>query len=899
MFRVGTILKLFLICTFLLLLSLTAWAQIPSFLVAPTYSAGAAQVTADFNHDGSADLAVNNGNITILLGNGDGTFRTGTTIVLDLAVVATADFNGDGTPDLLAINSNGQSPTILSVLLGKGDGTFQSPITTNTGTTLTAITVGDVNGDGKPDVVAFGSGGLSVYLGKGDGTFTALQPNSSIPGNLIVLGDFNGDGKLDLVSVEVEVGSTGGIYVSLGNGDGTFQKSIEGSNVFAAALAVGDFNGDGKLDLAVAEHPGNGYPYGTTLEVLLGNGDGTFRPTGQQIAALAGLLAVGDFNGDGKLDVVADDDGFEQIFLGNGDGTLAAGSTYVATGVGGSNQIGKDSTTAVLVTDFTNDGKLDIAAGSSLTGILIGNGDGTFKGPTAIGTIYGETPSPATQLVAADFNGDGKPDVAFAGDNLYILLNQGAGLKSVTHGYPFPGVETSFAAADLNGDGKLDLIVGLENVCGTFCRTFSIGSFLGNGDGTFGSFVGFQVTGPPIIAVGDFNGDKKPDVAFLSTGNSLMVSLGNGDGTFGSPTSYFAGDGTNWLTVADFNHDGKLDVVVADNAGLAILQGNGDGTFQAPSFISSSSYSFVTVGDVNGDGKPDLIANVSPGGGGQTPPLQVFLGNGDGTFKALAPFGSAGSIVVADINGDNKADLVVGDGKGLAVYPGNGDGTFGGAVRFLAQEVNSPVVADFNLDHMPDVVGIANTDFSDYLVTFINTTPPPAPSFQTSATALLPSTVTAGNTASSTVTVTPINGFSGIVNLSCSISPTVTPAPSCTLPTSVQIAGGKAEQAQLMVATVAPVTVGAVSGPSFPPGAAPYTWMAVLLASAILFVRRRRLALAAPLTILVFFSFVGCGGGGGSSSHITPGTPAGTYTVTVTAKAGGVSSNTSLNVVVQ
>jgi hypothetical protein len=898
MVRVGAARKHLPFCVLLLLLICALPVLVQGqvlFFVTPSYPYPGPSAVADFNGDGNLDIATEN---LILLGNGDGTFRAGPTIGsipqgLTVGFFA-ADFNGDGKPDLLIAvqdNSNNGSTT-LGVYLGNGDGTFQTAINTDTGVQLYNVAVGDVNGDGKPDVVADGSGGgLWVFLGKGDGHFTPLQPNPAFTNFApFAMGDLNGDGKLDIVTSND--GFTPSIQVWLGNGDGTFQNPITDNNIMATTLAVGDFNGDGKLDLAVVTGM-----HGYGLEILLGNGDGTFQAPSQQVGLNVDAMAVADFNGDGKLDIVADNQGFEQILLGNGDGTLTAGLSYVGSG----NYRGIAS---LLVGDFNNDGKPDVAASltsnypNEATAVLIGNGDGSFKGPLAI-------PLSAAQSVAADFNGDGKPDVAAVGatvgGDVSILLNQGTGVNSITHAYPlgagFAG--SSIAAADVNGDGKIDLVVGTTD----YVTTTNIGVLLGNGDGTFGSLISTQAAAYPAstqIAVGDFNGDHIPDVALIfsfipccsgagAPGKLLLVMLGKGDGTFGPPTSYFAGNGTLSLAVGDFNGDGKLDIAVASSSGIGIFLGNGDGTFQAATFMGSS-YVAVTVADLNGDGKLDLIAGVSPR---DVPPgsLQVFLGNGDGTFKALATFGSAttSSIAVSDVNGDGKLDLIV----STAVYLGNGDGTFGVPVSFYAGPAIDPVIADFNEDGKPDIFELLPGGF--YGATFFNTTPA---SMQLSATPLSPSTIAAGSSATSTVTVTPIFGFSGMVNLSCSISPTVTPAPTCTLPGSVQVTGGKAVQVQLMVATVAPMTTGTISWPTFPPGAAPYTWTVVLLASFILFARRRLPALAAPLVIVAFLSCAGCGGGGGSSSHTTPGTPAGTYTVTVKGSSGNFSGSVPLTVVV-
>src|SRR6266581_1323805 len=280
-------------------------------------------------------------------------------------------------------------------------------------------------------------------------------------------------------------------------------------------------------------------------------------------------------------------------------------------------------------------------------------------------------------IAVGDFNGDGKPDLAvvnFGDWNVYLLLGNGDGTFQPAKSVFFsPGFPWYIAEDDFNGDGKLDLAV-------TNYGDNSVSVLLGNGDGTFQAARTFPVgVHPGLVAVGDFNGDGKPDLAVADYGcpldcnsspsNTVTVLLGNGNGTFRPAPSLTVGNGPAGVAVGDFNGDGKPDLAVAnlnDNT-LSVLLGNGDGTFQAPQTfagVGTKPY-FVAVGDFNRDGKPDLVITNHLGN-----TVTVLLGNGDGTFQPAQTFLVNSDPVyatVADFNGDGVQDLAVANLHALTI----------------------------------------------------------------------------------------------------------------------------------------------------------------------------------------------------------------------------------------
>jgi hypothetical protein len=727
------------------------------FFVPPTYPGTGRAVAADFNKDGKLDLAFTDG--TLLLGRGDGTFTTASTLTVTGDTIVAGDFNGDGKPDI-AIASD--SSTLLSVLLGNGDGTFQAALTTTVGAALKSLVVADFNGDHKLDVAGVNdSSGLFVLLGAGNGSFAPASgsPRTLPPSSVIVAGDFNGDSNVDLAygsSSNSSAGIPGGVF--LGNGDGTFKTGSALTIGLQGVLAAGagDVNGDGKLDLIFSGSTGGSV---AATVVFLGNGDGTFQLIDSSLAA-NGAIALADLNRDHRDDIILDDGIGVRVFLSGSDGTALLANAY--------SPVASQDSSSVIAADFNGDGTIDVAARNVM---LLGNGDGSLQGNDVVLFTKEVTPG-----AIGDFNSDGSQDLATAdGSSLIVFLNDGSGKFIQAHSYP--GSMNPFAAVDMNRDGKLDLLLfTTDNSSGA--QTFGLGVMFGNGDGTFGALTSTGITGLTALTsinVIDLNGDQVPDLIGI-TPQGVSVFLGKADGTFSSAVNYSAGATPTYLLTGDFNNDGKADAAVQSSvessAGIGVLLGKGDGTFAPVIFSNPGIFpDFAAAGDVNRDGKLDLVVADSD--------VAVYLGNGDGTFQA--PYRSGGGPMpddgfslpqtLTDFTGDGKLDLIA--GPGLFLAQGNGDGTFMPFNQIYSGThlygPNVRAVADLNGDGRPDALLLYNEQVSPEWVfeTLLNVTGASIPNFTVTAPALTPQSVEPGGTFTTTVTVTPANGFTANVALSC------------------------------------------------------------------------------------------------------------------------------------
>ncbi len=451
----------------------------------------------------------------------------------------------------------------------------------------------------------------------------------------------------------------GTLAVFKGNPDGTFSTPTTIGSVSSLDLLIGvaDFNSDGIPDLLFSTPAGVG--------VELNQGNLAFGPMKQSVAGFVSYASVietypvcGDFNNDGALDIADPVEGGVAILLGNKDGTFTSADLY---------DVGQP-TGAVAIADFNGDNQPDIAVTVPATypRLLLGNGQGAFSPAADQNSSYGSQ-APASNINAADFNGDGKKDVDFGTEGIYgsaigsQSIEFGAG--NGTFSAPVSPTNASPVIADFNGDGRSDML--------WFDGSGAV-VLLGQTDGSFTTVTTpLRIGAPPSFAVGDVNNDGKPDLV-LSYGDHLEIWLGNGDGTFrySSSIDYFSqgvGIGGQPIVAADLDGDGNADIVVGPGSGspaLTIFYGNGDGTFQPPVTIPvSHAYTQIIEADVNGDNKPDLVMTDGS-------IISVMLNEGSRTFNSETYYVAGQSISlmsVADVNGDGFPDIAVANSGGTTV----------------------------------------------------------------------------------------------------------------------------------------------------------------------------------------------------------------------------------------
>jgi hypothetical protein len=822
-----------------------------TYPIAGNYSVAA--VIDDVNGDGKLDIVAVSGDqqISVLLGNGDGTFQAaksfGAPALPGFASAAstpivnliTADLRGNGKKDLIC--SNGL------VLLGNGDGTFaavsapafpyfEDPLNAG-GPSLAS---GDINNDGKIDLVVNNSFTISTWIGKGDGTFTQGQSYASIPTDgYISVEDLDGDGNADVFVGLGDGGAFGGdegspnlSYALMGNGNGSFQG--------APQIGAGEYNGNnladvtgtGTLDL-ISNTVSTPYGFPTTtvpaFTVQLGTGKGAFNPVSTTITApssfvlngttvtganttAADTFAVGDINGDGKADLVFADNSIYSspvyfTAISHGDGTfeapvptafpqIAPAADFDISNAVSSLQVSnlKKGGNASLIFAFN-----EVAGGTGATpynqGIVVlpGNGNGTFKAPV-ITTTYSSTTAPFSAF---------SPQIV--------------------------------AIADFNGDGNSDLLVIIP---GTVVTNFQLQNqlevFLGNGDGTFKTPIAIpsvpDLYGFPVIA--DLNKDNKLDLAFLaetSAGQAeIVIALGNGDGTFGTPSVLDLPDGDairdSSLTGGDFKGDGNIDLALFDsNFYSGIFYGNGDGTFTSVNIGTTSAPSLVPQDLMNLSlFGPAVAANLS---GGTMPDILV------GNTVLLNEYGTAviGSTASTTAISASPTSITAGQNVTLTATvtgPSGNTTTPTGTVNFMNGATTigtgtlSAGIATYATTSLPvgsdsiTAVYLGDTNFSTSTssAVIVKVTSAPVPGFALTNSGSISITAGAASGNASTVTVTPSNGFTGAVSLTCAVTApaSATSPATCSLASSsVTITGAGALTDTLTVATTSTTTAGA------------------------------------------------------------------------------------------
>ena len=678
---------------------------------------------ADMNGDGIPDVVcASRTGVSVSLGFGGNAFGAPAAYAWtldsgDMPFLAIADLNGDGHPDVVGVveywDPQDRRPTLCTYFNdGLGGLTLHQSVALTYGAgpdSYNGMTVGDVNGDGYPDVLFSLSGMLKVAFGDASGTLATpvlkanIGPLLNCVGSCpisMALNDFNHDGYPDLMvsgwGVEVLAGSATGDFTSLYFAPDDYH--------WIGCVAAADVDGDGWDDVVFVNNTS------PSVGVLRFSGV-TFDPYGApyktyQLAGSPRTLAVADLNGDGHPDiVVAPDYSMGEVWLIN---TAAAQPSAVTIGHG---QPGN-----FVLADMNGDGFKDVVYGD----FVVSDGTGSMGSFTVLsndgsgGFGYYEAPYPGKSnamvaVISADVDHDGHPDlVAMNGgtagltSSMSIYHNQGDGTFVWQADYSL-GANPIFAvAADMNKDGWPDIV---------FASGSAVYVTRNLGNGTFAAPTSYLLSATATgLAVGDLNKDGYPDVVAAVSGRKVVSVLkNNGSGGLLARTDYTATVAKPYtVQLADVNGDGNLDVVVGHNGSgaVSVWFGTGTGTIQGLATYAVSDFVVsLAVGDVDGDGRPDVVTIPAYGG---VPSL--LRNNGDGTF---APYASVGgfmqagqNVKLADIFGSGHLDIV-GIGYGVSVARGNGDGTFQSAQQYNAGVVANgwACIADFDGDGAPDFAG--------------------------------------------------------------------------------------------------------------------------------------------------------------------------------------------------
>ncbi len=671
----------------------------------------------DFTGDGLTDLAIaktshSSPAVWIYQGNGDGSLTHHSTVPLDegsYSVVA-GDFDNDGDPDLVCgINSASRG---IRLLLNDGSGNF-AVHSYGTPYDVWSLAAGDLNNDGYDDLVA-GHGTdaeeIRVFFGSAGGTFDtwSSHPFAENSGSLN-LGDLDGDGDLDLVAFGREPWPSGfgpgRVCVLLNDGSGAFGE-VDYCFRSGLGLRLADMDGDSALDAVMSG------PEDENVTILPGGGDGTF-PAMSDIV-IAGMYPQGvghaDVDGDGDIDLgLAAQYEFDATLIvrNNGDGTFAVVESYdVGSGP-------YDVTFGDLDGDWLPEMIVITSAYTSPSGLSVMHnaGNGTFEDRRdyEIG---------ASDAALGDLDGDGDLDIAAChSGNLGVLINPGNGIFPDPVYYPSTSWPNDLCLADMDGDNDLDAVVD-----GEVGSTYGPSLLTNNGDGSFAAPRQLASISGYAMCLGDFDGDGDPDIAMTDeyTGE-VAILLNDGTGHFGAPTRYPCGESTLELAAGDIDRDGHLDLVAANqqSGDIVLLRGLGGGMFGPPeSYPLGGLLRDISLADFDGDGSLDVLANsvdqisasifwsagsvtgllaTGPGRGEPNPTLvRIFPATGSGLptaeWSAYGVDRWGVNVALGQLDGSGWPEVLTGAGPGAVFGPHvrgfTADGTPLAGVSFLAYGTN-------------------------------------------------------------------------------------------------------------------------------------------------------------------------------------------------------------------